>query len=143
MLHRRLVRMPDLVAYIRKHPGSRGIRQAREVAELADARSESPMESRLRMTIIRAGLPRPEVQEPLLDTDQTVLARPDLAYPAARLGIEYDGAMHRVSLVENNMLLRRFGIVLLRYTASDVYHRPATIVEDIRSMLNAPIAGFR
>jgi hypothetical protein len=147
MLHRRLLRMPDLVAYVGKHTGSRGIRQAREVAELADARAESPMESRLRMTIVGAGLPRPEVQEPLLDTDQTVLARPDPAYPAARLGIEYDGATHRVSLVEDNrrqnMLLRRFGIVLLRYTASDVYHRPATIVEDIRSMLNAPIAGFR
>jgi very-short-patch-repair endonuclease len=98
------------------------------------------------MTIVGAGLPRHEVQEPVLDTDQTVPARPDLAYPAARLGIEYDGATHRVSLVEDNrrqnMLLRRFGIVLLRYTASDV-HRPATIVEDIRSMLNAPSAGFR
>jgi hypothetical protein len=85
-----------------KHPGSRGIRQAREVAELADARAESPMESRLRMTIVGAGLPRHEVQEPVLDTDQTVPARPDLAYPAARLGIEYDGATHRVSLVEDN-----------------------------------------
>ena len=148
MLHRRLIQMPDLLAYIRASPGSRGVRQARKVAELADARSESPMESRLRMIIVRAGLPRPEVQEPLLDADHRVLARPDLAYPSARLGIEYDGATHRVSLVEDNrrqnMLLRRFGIVLLRYTASDVYQRPRTIVEDIRSMLNeSTIAGYR
>ena len=148
MLHRHLVRMPDLLAYICAHPGSRGIRQARTVAGLADARSESPMESRLRMIIVRAGLPRPEVQEPLRDTDQRVLARPDLAYPSSRLGIEYDGATHRASLIEDNrrqnMLLRRFGIVLLRYTASDVYQRPATIVEDIRSILNqSSMAGYR
>ena len=51
-----------------------------------------------------------------------MVARPDLAYPWTRLGIAYDGATHRDSLVEDNMrqnmLLREFGVVLLRYTAA-------------------------
>lgn len=83
---------------------------------------------------------KPRVQEELSDSRARVLGRPDLAYPWARLGIEYDGATHQDSLVEDNrrqnMLPREFGVVLLRYTAADVYNRPATIVDDVKSVLS-------
>lgn len=148
MLHQRLVRLPELVSYTDAHAAFKGVRQARRVARLADAKAESPMESRLRMVMVEAGLPRPEVQQPLMDENRVVVARPDLSYPAARLGIEYDGATHRESLAADNrrqnILLCRVGVVLLRYTAFDVYHRPATIVEDVRSVLaKSPIASKR
>ena len=83
-----------------------------------------------------------------MDENRVVVARPDLSYPAPRLGIEYDGATHRESLVEDNrrqnLLLSRIGVVLLRYTASDVYQRPATIVEDVRRVLaKSPSASKR
>jgi very-short-patch-repair endonuclease len=39
-------------------------------------------------------LPAPEVQYHVVDEYGFVLARVDLAYPAARLAIEYDGATH-------------------------------------------------
>jgi len=148
MLHRRLVKLPELVDYIEAHVAFKGVRQARRVAGLADAKAESPMESRLRMVIVGAGLPRPEVQEPLMDEIGVVVARPDLSYRAARLGIEYDGATHRESLAEDNrrqnLLLSRLGVVLLRYTAFDVYQRPATIVDGVRCVLaRSPIASKR
>src|SRR5260370_42475768 len=52
--------------------------------------AESPMEARLRWVLIQAGLPRPQVQADLRDSDGRFLGRADLYYPAARLVIEYD-----------------------------------------------------
>jgi hypothetical protein len=75
-------------------PRARGKRRLAEVVELADPRAESPMETRLRVGLVHAGAPRPEVQYPVLDEHGFTLARVDLAYPAARLAIEYDGALH-------------------------------------------------
>jgi len=44
--------------------------------------------------LVRGGLPRPEVQHRVLDERGFPLARVDLAYPPARLAIEYDGSGH-------------------------------------------------
>jgi len=52
------------------------------------------MESRLRVGLVRAGLPAPLVQFVITDEYDFPLARVDLAYPAAKLAIEYDGAHH-------------------------------------------------
>jgi hypothetical protein len=73
-------------------PGARGARRLAEVVALADPRAESPAETRLRVALVRAGLPAPEVQFPVLDEHGRELGRTDLAYPAAKLAIEYDGA---------------------------------------------------
>jgi very-short-patch-repair endonuclease len=43
---------------------------------------------------VRAGLPRPEVQYRIEDEHGFVLARSGLAYPSAKLAIEYDGDTH-------------------------------------------------
>ena len=84
----------DLLQRCRAEPGARGSRRLAEVVELADPRAESPMETRLRLGLVLAGLPRPEVQYPVSDEHGFVLARVDLAYPRARLAIEYDGTVH-------------------------------------------------
>lgn len=60
----------------------------------SDPRAESPAETRLRLDLIRAGLPAPEVQFEIRGEVDFVLARADLAYPDAKLAIEYDGAVH-------------------------------------------------
>jgi very-short-patch-repair endonuclease len=78
----------------RAEPGARGCRRLDKVVDLCDRRAESPMETRLRLTLVRGGLPRPEVQYRVLDEYGFPLARLDLAYPLARLAIEYDGAGH-------------------------------------------------
>jgi len=77
-----------------REPGARSCRQLDEVVRLADPRAESPPETRLRVALVRAGLPGPAVQHEILDEYGFVLARADLAYPDARLAIEYDGAGH-------------------------------------------------
>src|SRR5205085_7525035 len=68
-LHSGLIGLPLLHAYIAAHPASRGIARLRTVVDLADPASESPMESRLRLLLVLAGLPRPQAQVPIHHTD--------------------------------------------------------------------------
>ncbi len=57
---------------------------------MADPRSESPGESRTRLAIVDAGLPVPEPQCWVF-VDGRPTYRLDLAYPHARVAVEYDG----------------------------------------------------
>jgi Protein of unknown function (DUF559) len=84
----------ELLSRRAAEPGARGSRRLVEAVALADPRAESPPETRLRVALVRAGLPRPEVHFPVLDEYGFELARADLAYPAAKLAIEYDGSTH-------------------------------------------------
>jgi very-short-patch-repair endonuclease len=121
-LHRRLVTVADL---------------PRRVGELADGRSESPMETRLRLILMFARLPRPQLQVPLADADGA-FARADLYYPQRRLVIEFDGSSHKDSITEDarrqNRLLEA-GYRLLRFTAADVLGAPEHLVQRVRAAL--------
>jgi very-short-patch-repair endonuclease len=52
------------------------------------------METRLRMLLVLAGLPEPQVNLRLRDEHGTVFLRLDLAYPEVRVAVEYDGRQH-------------------------------------------------
>jgi len=94
LAHGRAFAPADLVAKCAAQRGARGCRSVAAVVAWADPRAESPMESRLRVRLVRAGLPKPAVQYEVRDEYGFVLARVDLAYPDAKLAIEYDGATH-------------------------------------------------
>src|SRR5260370_40996929 len=84
----------ELASHVATHPGEKGIRRLRRALGLADPRSESPMETRLRLELIMARLPRPSVQSGLCDRGGNFIGRADPYYPDRRLGIEYDGGKH-------------------------------------------------
>ena len=90
-LHRELIESEPFHKQLVRWSGRRGIRQAYEVADLADGRSESGGESRLRLRLIDMGLPRPELQLPVHD----LFGRPrfwlDLGWTHWMLAFEYDG----------------------------------------------------
>lgn len=143
-LHHRIVDLTDLAAYAAAHPRHRGAVLFRRVVDLAEPAAESAMETRLRLLLVLAGLPRPEAQVPLHDERGRLLGRPDLYYPAQRLGVEYDGGTHRHSLVEDNRRQNRLvnaGYRLLRFTASDVQRTPDSIVRAVRSALASKGGG--
>jgi very-short-patch-repair endonuclease len=73
---------------------------ARNAARFVRDGVDSPMETRLRMLIVLAGLPEPTVNFKLRDENGDVIVRFDLSYPALRLIIEYDGRQH-VEIIEN------------------------------------------
>lgn len=93
------------------------------------------METRLRWSLLQAGLPKPDVQTKLHDANGTFIGRADLYYPSARLVIEYDGANHRDRIADDNRrqnMLLNAGYRLLRFTAAD---QPDVVIALVRKAL--------
>jgi len=117
-----------------------GGRRVAGVLSLAAVGAESPMETRLRLVLARAGLPPPALQHRVWNEAGVCVARLDLAYVDARLGIEYDGQCHwesraiRKDLLRQNAL-RALSWTLLRFTADDVLRHPKRLVTQVRSAL--------
>jgi hypothetical protein len=93
MIARRLVTTAALTTYARQRAGRRGWRKLLRAVSLADPAAESPQESRLRVRLVLAGLPKP-VSQHVIEKDGQFIGRVDLAWPDLRVGIEYDGAWH-------------------------------------------------
>ena len=143
-LHRRLLDMNELQAYVQANRGRKGVAGVRRVVDLAEPAAESAMETRLRLLLVLAGLPRPEAQVPLHDAHGHFLGRPDLYYRDRRLCVEYDGATHRESLVADDRrqnALVGAGFRLLRFTAADVLRAPGSVVERVRAALTTSRAA--
>jgi hypothetical protein len=137
-LHARKVDRQDLVAAAAAPTA--GVRVLRQVLEHAEPAAESPMESRLRMLLVLAGLPRPEAQVAIRDRLLRVIGRPDLYYRDDRLGLEYDGSTHRDTLAEDNRRQNRLldaGVRLLRFTAGDIFNTPDHVIGLVRAGLAA------
>jgi len=136
-LHKRLVSLEHVRAWIDAHPRHRGVAKLRRAVDLAEPEGESPMETRLRLILVFAGLPRPQVQVSLGD-EVTFLGRADLYYASHRLIIEYDGGTHRDRLAYDDRRQNRLvdaGYRLLRFTAPDILESPASIVALVRRNL--------
>ncbi|WP_433532435.1 hypothetical protein ACQPYA_10570 [Micromonospora sp. CA-263727] len=87
------VRLDDLSELARSRAGDRGWKRLLRVSELADAGAESVPESRLRVRVVLAGLPRPVTQF-VVERQGRFVARVDLAWPELRVAVEYDGLWH-------------------------------------------------
>jgi len=146
-LHGRSLKLDQLNSWAKSHAGRRGLRNLHRVIGLAEPAAESPMESRLRMVLVLGGLPRPKVQVSIHDRWGRFVGRPDLYYPEHRLGIEYDGDVHRNTLAEDNRRQNRLlntGVHLLRFTAGDVLGNPESVVSQVSAYLTKPArAGAR
>jgi very-short-patch-repair endonuclease len=143
-LHLKRLAMSELVDYSNSVRGRKGAARLRKVAELAEPLAESPMETRLRVMLMRAGLPRPQAQVELFDSGGCFVGRPDLYYPKEKLGIEYDGGAHRDQLAEDNRRQNRIlgaGYRLLRFSASDLQERRESVIAQVRTALKSTSAG--
>jgi very-short-patch-repair endonuclease len=131
------------LALIASRPGGRGVRTLRRVATLADRRSESAMETLLRLIYVLSSQPHPTPQVNLYDQFGDFLARGDLVGPDLRSVFEYDGADHNEPARHNADVLRwklltRNGFKVYPYTAVDVFREPAQIVADYQDALGLP-----
>jgi len=84
----------DIEGELNRRPGARGVALARRALVLARAGVESPMETRLRLALVAAGLACPLVDYPFQPLPHSKEYRFDMAYPDHRLAVEYDGAVH-------------------------------------------------
>jgi very-short-patch-repair endonuclease len=91
-----LATINSLVERARGYHG-RGAVRARAAASRIREGAESRPESLLRLLLVDAGLPEPELQVSITDSAGRFLARADMAYPDWRVIVEYDGDQHRTS----------------------------------------------
>jgi hypothetical protein len=89
-----LCTIADLQRMIDRHKGKRGLRKAKEAIKMVRVGSDSPQETLLRLAVVRAGLPEPELNVPIIAEDGTRHHEPDLSYRKYRIGIEYEGEHH-------------------------------------------------
>ena len=78
----------------------RDARKALAAARYVRRKVDSPMETRLRMLLVLAGLPEPEINLEVRDAIGKIVRRYDLSYPAAKVAVEYNGKLH-VEVIEN------------------------------------------
>jgi Protein of unknown function (DUF559) len=128
------------------HRGARGVKQLRQVLGLVDAGAESPQETRTRLAIIAAGLPRPRTQIAVCNEWGAVLARIDMGWEQWRVGVEYDGVQHwtdpriRANDIDRAAELERRGWRIIRVSADLLRNRPDIVIARIRAALAA--AGY-
>lgn len=120
-------------------PRPRGSTRARQAYLLADGRAESPPESRLRVSLVLAGIPKP-VPQYEITMDGRFVARVDLAWPDHRLAVEYDGHWHAdaAQLRKDRRRLNRLvtaGWTVLHVTDDRLRHDLDGIVAEVHAML--------
>jgi hypothetical protein len=79
---------------VRARAGLRGAARLRLAMPHVRAGTDSPRETRLRLLVVRAGFPEPEVNPPLFDRRGAVIAHGDLAWRRYRVVLEYEGRHH-------------------------------------------------
>jgi very-short-patch-repair endonuclease len=140
LAHGVLITPTGLQDYVEAHSGLRGVVQARRVAQLVEPLTESPMESRLRMLLIGAGLDVPVAQFEVRTPSGELVGRADFAYPEQRLIVEYDGAQHweqRRTDDRRRDAMRALGWTVLVASKSDYYSAPEVFVAQVRRALAA------
>ena len=120
-----------------------GVGPARKALPLLRDRVRSPRESWLRLCLVLAGLPEPEVNPTVRVAGRR--GEVDLVYHQFRILIEYDGDQHRIDREQWNIDIERHelftggGWTILRVTAERA-RRPRWIVERVHALLCA--AGY-
>jgi hypothetical protein len=132
---------PDLLLHFTTHyrggPGT--ARLCRTLAH-ANPYAGSPMESRLRLVIVRAGLPRPRAHWVVQDVEARTAVWLDLAWPEHLIGVEFEGGGHTapVEVLRDAGRYTRLvdrGWRIYRYTKYEVYGDPGRIVAELARAL--------
>ncbi|MHA7271143.1 hypothetical protein [Arthrobacter sp. HLT1-20] len=89
-----ICRMVELVKVVARHHGGRGLRNARVALELIRVGADSPPETFMRLALLEAGLPEPELNVVVRDPAGRAVLWPDGAYRQFRIGLQYDGRHH-------------------------------------------------
>lgn len=144
-LHHRLVTSTTVLDAAGRVTRATGVARVPALVATAEPRSRSWLETRGRLVLLDAGLPRPQAQIPVQTWDGTKYL--DLGYPEHRIGIEMDGsgphsdpgAVYADRGRQNLVHVRGWG--LLRFTYFDVVRRPEWMVQCVRAKLADPRRG--
>jgi hypothetical protein len=133
MIARRLVTAAALVAYARQRAGRRGWRKLQRAVSLTDPAATSGRESRLRVRLVLAGLPKP-VSQYVIERDGRSVGRVDLAWPKLRVAIVRSGT-------ERDGVVTTDGWIILHVTGRAVRVDFDGFVADVRSAVRSRRVG--
>ena len=131
----------ELHASVAAHGSARGARLLTRALTLMRIGVDSPKETELRLVLLAAGLGVAEVGHVI----QTRLGRltPDLAYPASRVLIEYEGGLHRTDRrrwrgdFDRVRAFQQAGWTVIRVNSDDLTDavRRAALIAQLRALL--------
>ena len=154
-LHERKATRAELARAVLAGTHRVGISQAARALSLSDGRAESPLETRGRLAMLAAGLPRPELQVEIHDAGG-LIGRVDAWYDDAALAIEFDGQVKysdpRHASSPGKVLwdekrredaMRALGIRFVRLVNEDLGAPWPGTATRIQGLLSAPYIGLR
>jgi len=106
-----------------------------------DGGAESPQETRTRLLLVRAGLPKPETQIVGVNEIGYPFARIDMGCRELRVGIEFDGAQHwthpaqRTADIDRYAELVSLGWRIVRVSSDLLRYRPEVVVARVCAAL--------
>lgn len=134
----------DVLPLIERHHGVRGLIQLREVVDLMDSGAESPQETRTRLVLIDAGLPRPTTQIVVYGNFAgRRYVKVDMGYEEFKVGVEYDGEQHWTNPdqyaydIDRHAELLAQGWLIIRVSSEMLRYRRDVIVARVCAALRA------
>jgi len=135
--------MPEeLVAFCSGLRGP-GAALARRAASYVRSGVDSPMETRLRLLLVLAGIPEPRINHRIRDVGGEPVRRFDLSWPEVRVIVEYDGRHHveRIDQWEADLERREAiddeGWRIIVVVAQGIYRTPGRTVDRVFRLLQS------
>lgn len=154
LLHRRHMTVLEVAELSRRQSWRPGAHQSRRVLPLLDAASMSVKESEVRVRLVFAGLPSPEVGVPLVVEGEHI-GTVDLLLRCVMLALEYEGRQHAESIQQFNRDIQRYagfrrhGVEYLQIT-QEMAVKPRVMVGRVHARMSelgydgpAPVFGAR
>ncbi|WP_243390212.1 DUF559 domain-containing protein [Bifidobacterium margollesii] len=143
------VTVRDATALISQTPAFAGRQRCLAALPFLDTVSDSPMEARALLAILRYGLGKPQLQWRIYIPELDWTATVDMAYPEQRVIIEYDGDAHRVDKRQyrwderKRQALRAMGFIVIVVFADDVLTAEGrtAFAKKVASALGTTISG--
>jgi hypothetical protein len=130
----------SVAAYAQARPRWPGSRDVTAVLDAVEPRSGSPMETRTRLVIVSAGLPRPLAQYEVFDDRGCFVAKTRSCISRIQVGIEYEGDYHRERLtfqadLRRTSRLQELGWTIVRLGPDAVFGDSGPMLRTIRQLL--------
>jgi hypothetical protein len=135
-----LLTQSDFTQRLLQLEGATGIKALRRIQRWVKPGTDSLYETRTRMILIRSGLPCPEVNFAVWCPSAGRTYHVDMAYPSAKVAVEYDGAVHVGDRrhMEIDAFRRRdlqeAGWIVITVTSAQL-RRPDTLVRSVETAL--------
>jgi len=142
--YRRGIPSSQLAEAVHRRRGRRGSRLMAEALPHLRARSNSPMETRARLLFLRGGLPEPELNVVINDSDSGQwLSDSDFVWRKQRVVAEFDGDHHRTDRLQwqndvarcQNLQDDGWAFMQLTYASVMVQPRNSATVDRLRRLL--------